>query len=146
MMYENYENTFETPLFICSFMLSNRGQDVGGRGLFIQPSIQWSVPLRLSRCVGRGILENMQTRKSFLENTAHRIRFIYTPRHASWPVCTVPRGSMHAFTDRRSPWRLGWGFAPARCGGRVVYVPTERTLRAMVFEPTKVRRRLRGLR
>lgn len=31
-----------------------------------------------------GVLESMATRKSFLENTSHRIRVVYTPRHASW--------------------------------------------------------------
>lgn len=31
-----------------------------------------------------GILKNMKTRKRFLEATEHRIRFLYTPRHASW--------------------------------------------------------------
>ena len=31
-----------------------------------------------------GILENMQSRKEFLSNPDHRIRFIYTPKHASW--------------------------------------------------------------
>ena len=31
-----------------------------------------------------GVLKNMKTRKLFLEAEDHRIRFVYTPRHASW--------------------------------------------------------------
>lgn len=32
----------------------------------------------------RGILKNLKSRKEFLTNESHRIRFAYTPKHCSW--------------------------------------------------------------
>lgn len=32
----------------------------------------------------KGILKNKETRAQYLQNTAHKISFIYTPKHCSW--------------------------------------------------------------
>lgn len=50
------------------------------------------------------------------------------------PTCTVPRGTIGTF-DETAQFRFGHRFAPARCDGRVVYVPVEHTLRQSWVEP-----------
>jgi transposase len=39
---------------------------------------------KLGRKGRRGILKNPTSRKAFLANSKHRIRFVYTPKHCSW--------------------------------------------------------------
>jgi hypothetical protein len=38
----------------------------------------------LGRKRGKGVLKTMSSRRAFLSDEAHRIRFVYTPKHCSW--------------------------------------------------------------
>jgi transposase len=72
--------------------------DPGAGWIFIQDQLNTHYSETLVRLVAKhcqiqehlgekakaGILHNKQTRKQFLEDPTHRIRFVFTPKHCSW--------------------------------------------------------------
>jgi transposase len=53
-------------------------------GLVRYVAEQCQLPDDLGKKGKRGVLKSKATRKAFLEDKSHRIRFVYTPRHTSW--------------------------------------------------------------
>jgi transposase len=72
--------------------------DPDGRYIFINDNLNTHMSESLVRFVAeyegiptdlgvkgkKGILKNMETRASFLQDTSHKIAFCYTPKHCSW--------------------------------------------------------------
>jgi transposase len=72
--------------------------DPEGRWIFVTDQLNTHVSEELVKMVAKrcnitselgvkgesGVLESMKTRRAFLEDPTHRIRFVYTPRHCSW--------------------------------------------------------------
>jgi len=45
---------------------------------------QCGIEMELGKKGKSGVLQSMETRKTFLQDATHRIRFVYTPKHTSW--------------------------------------------------------------
>jgi transposase len=53
--------------------------------LVLLVAIMCDIPLDgLGKKGKRGVLESQESRRTFLEDDSHRIRFVYTPKHCSW--------------------------------------------------------------
>jgi transposase len=45
---------------------------------------QCGIEMELGKKGKSGVLKSLKTRKAFLQDATHRIRFVYTPKHTSW--------------------------------------------------------------
>jgi hypothetical protein len=82
---ENIDRIVETDpesqwVFVCDNLNTHQSMT-----LVLLVAILCGIPLDgLGKKGKYGILKSQETRKAFLEDTSHRIRFVYTPKHCSW--------------------------------------------------------------
>jgi hypothetical protein len=82
---ENVENVIATDpdagwVFVCDNLNTHISAS-----LVLMVAILCGIPLNTLGKKGKsGVLKSMESRRAFLENASHRIRFVYTPKHCSW--------------------------------------------------------------
>jgi transposase len=66
-------------VFVCDGLTTHKSESLVK---LVAESCNLAIPLGIKgKC---GILKNKKTREEFLHDSAHRIRFVYTPKHCSW--------------------------------------------------------------
>ena len=82
---ENIDRIVDTDpkaqwIFVCDNLNTHQSMT-----LVLLVAILCGIPLDgLGQKGKHGILKSQETRKAFLEDASHRIRFVYTPKHCSW--------------------------------------------------------------